>query len=106
MSRNQVASSDTDNDGQQESMSASGILEITDKGYGFLRQAVNTYRATPGDIFVGKDFVRQSGLRTGLSLEGKCVPPTKKKGGPKLEQLSTINGSQQMNIPISCLSRL
>jgi transcription termination factor Rho len=70
----------------------SGVLEITEKGYGFLRQAKNDYRATPGDIFVGKDFVRHGGLRTGLLIEGKVAPPTKKKGGPKLEQIVKVNG--------------
>ncbi|MGA2265837.1 MAG: transcription termination factor Rho [Phycisphaerae bacterium] len=72
----------------------SGVLEITDKGYGFLRQAKNSYRATPGDVFVGKDLVRHYGLRTGLTIEGKAVPPSKRKGGPKLEELLTINGKQ------------
>jgi transcription termination factor Rho len=72
----------------------SGVLEITDKGYGFLRQAKNNYRATPGDIFVGKDFVRHFGLRTGLTLEGKVQPPTKRKGGPKLDELTSINGKK------------
>ena len=70
----------------------SGILEITEKGYGFLRQAENNYKATPGDVFVGKDFIRHGGLRTGLDIEGRALPPTKKKGGPKLEEVLTING--------------
>jgi len=70
----------------------SGILEITEKGYGFLRQAKNNYRATPGDVFVGKDFIRHGALRTGLAIEGRVVPPTKKKGGPKLEEILRING--------------
>ncbi len=73
-------------------MIGSGVLEITEKGYGFLRQAKNDYRATPGDVFVGKDFVRHGGLRTGLHIEGKVAPPSKKKGGPKLEDISKING--------------
>ena len=30
----------------------SGVLEITEKGYGFLRQAKNDYPPTPGDVFV------------------------------------------------------
>ena len=71
---------------------ASGVLEITEKGYGFLRQAKNNYRATPGDVFVGKDFIRQGGLRTGLHIEGHAAPPTKRKDGPKLESIATING--------------
>jgi len=70
----------------------SGVLEITEKGYGFLRQSKNGYRATPGDVFVGKDFIRHDGLRNGLFIEGNVVPPTKRKGGPRLEELVTING--------------
>jgi len=79
-------------DSDSRLMPGSGVLEITEKGYGFLRQARNTYRATPGDIFVGKDFVRHGGLRTGLFIEGIVLPPTKKKGGPKLESLTKVNG--------------
>ncbi|MGC9455328.1 MAG: transcription termination factor Rho [Phycisphaerae bacterium] len=70
----------------------SGVLEVTEKGYGFLRQADNQYRPTPGDVFVGKDFIRHGGLRTGLHIEGRVVPPAKKKGGPRLEEIHTING--------------
>ena len=77
---------------QLELTSGSGVLEVTEKGYGFLRQAKNDYRATPGDIFVGKDFVRHGGLRTGLFVEGLVLPPTKRKGGPKLEKVVKING--------------
>jgi len=71
-----------------------GVLEVTEKGYGFLRQAKFQYKPTPGDVFVGKDFVRHGGLRTGLYLEGKVLPPTKRKGGPKLEEILTINGKE------------
>ena len=75
-----------------ETVIASGVLEITEKGYGFLRQAKNDYRPTPGDVFVGKDYIRHGGLRTGLFIEGKAQPPTKRKGGPKLEEVTHING--------------
>ena len=77
---------------QAATETASGVLEITEKGYGFLRRVENQYRPTPGDVFVGKDFVRQGSLRSGLFIEGQAVPPSKKKGGPKLEDISTING--------------
>jgi transcription termination factor Rho len=85
-------STDTKEDQQQDTGTGDGVLEITEKGYGFLRQAKNSYRATPGDVFVGKDFVRHGGLRTGLHIEGKVLPPTKRKGGPKLSEILTING--------------
>ena len=77
--------------GSSEAGKGFGVLEITDKGYGFLRKAENNFRATPGDVFVGKDFVRHRGLRTGLYIEGRVLPPSKKKGGPKLDEIETIN---------------
>ena len=77
---------------KQDRGPAAGVLEVTDKGYGFLRQSQNNYRATPGDVFVGKDFIRHGGLRTGLYIEGSAVPPAKKKGGPRLDEIKTING--------------
>ena len=82
----------TTTDSNADTDMASGILEVMEKGYGFLRQSKNQYRATPGDVFVGKDFIRQSALRTGLLIEGKAIPPAKKKGGPKLEEVVKING--------------
>jgi len=86
---NQVHSAAED---QTSLSTGSGVLEVTDKGYGFLRQQKNDFRATPGDVFIGKDFIRHAGLRTGLFIEGKVAPPTKRKGGPKLEEMTTVNG--------------
>ncbi|NBB95420.1 MAG: transcription termination factor Rho [Planctomycetes bacterium] len=69
-----------------------GVLDVTEKGYGFLRKPDQNYRPTPGDVFVGKDFIRHRGLQTGLYIKGKVVPPHKKKGGPRLDILEEING--------------
>ncbi len=70
----------------------SGILEITPKGYGFLRREENRFRATPGDVFVGKDFIGGERLRAGLFIEAQVGAPTRRKGGPKMEALLRING--------------
>jgi transcription termination factor Rho len=69
-----------------------GVLDVTEKGYGFLRQPDQNFRPTPGDVFVGKDFIRHRGLQSGLYIKGKVVPPHKKKGGPRLEILEEVNG--------------
>jgi transcription termination factor Rho len=89
---NQKQSATADNAKKKDIGDAAGVLEVTEKGYGFLRQKENNYRATPGDVFVGKDFIRQGGYRTGIHLEGRIVPPTKKKGGPKLDEVYKVNG--------------
>jgi transcription termination factor Rho len=80
-----------EDDEQAQEINAQGVLEITEKGYGFLRQEKNHYRPTPGDVFVGKDFIRHGGLRTGLYVEGHALPPTKRKGGPKLDAIVSVN---------------
>ena len=82
----------TTTDQEKQTLIGSGVLEVTEKGYGFLRQAKNGYRPTPGDVFVGKDFIRHGALRNGLYIECKALPPTKRKGGPKLEEIISING--------------
>jgi len=89
---NQLSSSHSAVNDNTSLDTGSGVLEVTEKGYGFLRQEKNAYRAMPGDVFVGKDFIRQRGLRTGLMIEGPVVPPSKKKGGPKLDTVHKING--------------
>ena len=75
-----------------EVMTASGVLEITEKGYGFLRLEQNDYRATPGDVFISKDFVAGDRLRTGLVIEGEISAPTRKKAGPRMQKILKING--------------
>ena len=75
-----------------EVMTASGVLEITEKGYGFLRQEENDFRATPGDVFISKDFVGGDRLRTGLVIEGEITAATRKKAGPRMQKILKING--------------
>ncbi len=86
-----MASSEMEEKSTTECLQGRGVLEVTDKGYGFLRQEKNNYRATPGDVFVGKDFIRYRGYKTGLMIDGQVQPPTKKKGGPRLEEVTMIN---------------
>ncbi len=75
-----------------ELQTASGVLEITEKGYGFLRQEDNSFKATPGDVFISKDFVGGDRLRTGLMVEGEISAPTRKKAGPRMQKIVKVNG--------------
>ena len=77
---------------EQELIQVSGVLEIVEKGYGFLRQASNDYKPSPGDAFVSKDFVGGDRLRTGLFIEGEATPSTKRKAGPRLQKILRVNG--------------
>jgi transcription termination factor Rho len=80
------------NDFTGETVPASGVLEITDKGYGFLRQPKYDFRASPGDAFISKDFVGGDRLRTGLVIEAEANVPQKRKAGPRVTRIVRING--------------
>ncbi len=66
-----------------------GLLEISGKGFGFLRQREKDFAQTPQDVFVTPEVVRINGLRDGLWI--KCVS---RKGhrGPQLTEILQING--------------
>ena len=47
-----------------------GFLEISEKGFGFLRTSQNHFHPKPTDIFVTPDTIRRSFLREGSYVEG------------------------------------
>ena len=57
----------------KQSLVSTGILEITDEGYGFLRQ-IASYRAS-GDVYISQSQIRRFGLRTGDTVTGQVRPP-------------------------------
>ena len=67
----------------------SGLLEISAKGFGYLRQKSRGYLPHPQDIFVPPDLLRQHGLRDGVFLEGEYRTGQR---GPQLTALHKING--------------
>jgi transcription termination factor Rho len=81
-----------DFDPSGEVITVAGVLEITDKGYGFLRQQKNDFRASPGDVFISKDYVGGDRFRTGLLIEGEAISAAKRKTGPRMSKIIRING--------------
>lgn len=71
---------------------AKGILEIADKGFGFLRTPINNYRVTNEDMFVSPNLIRRYKLRSGLEVEGTIGPPKKGKGGAQMMDVISIQG--------------
>ncbi|HRQ88089.1 MAG TPA: transcription termination factor Rho, partial [Bacteroidia bacterium] len=66
-----------------------GIVEISPKGFGFLRERIRGFQQSPKDVFITPEVVRIYGLRDGLMV--RCVS---KQGvrGPQLIELLAING--------------
>ncbi len=69
---------------------AKGVLEVGEKGFGFLRNPSKSFQISPNDIYVSPDIIRRYRLRPGLEIDGKAAPP--KKGSPQLVDITTING--------------
>jgi transcription termination factor Rho len=77
----------------------SGVLELTEKGFGFLRQVDNNYLPGSADALVPKQLIKEFGLRVGVFLTGKAEA---KNGPPRLVEVHRINGlspDQYANLP-------
>jgi transcription termination factor Rho len=66
-----------------------GILEISGKGFGFLREVSKEFRQTPDDVFVTPEIVRNFGLRDGLWVRAETQMGRR---GPQLTKLLDVNG--------------
>ena len=48
-----------------------GVLEITDKGHGFLRDTQGNYAVKPADAFISRKLIEGDRLREGLIIKGE-----------------------------------
>lgn len=69
----------------------SGYLETSEKGFGFLRSAINHYHPKPTDIFVTPDTIKRHFLREGCFVEGALQPPHR-GNNPQLREIDRVNG--------------
>ena len=66
-----------------------GLLEISPKGFGFIRLKEKNFAAIATDTFVSPEMVRKYGLRDGVWMEGDFVKGFR---GPQLSELRSVNG--------------
>ncbi len=60
---------------KNEQITATGVLEVLQDGFGFLRAIESNYLPGPDDIYVSPSQIRKFGLRTGDSVEGEIRGP-------------------------------
>jgi transcription termination factor Rho len=68
-----------------------GYLEISEKGFGFLRSSDNHFNPKPSDIFVTPDTIKRNFLREGCHVTGQLQPPHR-GSSPQLRTVETVNG--------------
>ena len=69
-----------------------GVLEIMQDGYGFLRSSDYNYLSSPDDIYVSQSQIKLFGLKTGDVVEGAIRPPKEGEKYFPLVKVSKING--------------
>src|SRR5712675_2259184 len=81
---------DHNNSGATATDAGSGYLEISEKGFGFLRTAQNHFHPKPTDIFVTPDTIKRSFLREGCLVAGPLQPPHR-GNSPQLKGVDKVN---------------
>ena len=73
-------------------ISSTGVLEIMQEGYGFLRSADYNYLNSPDDIYVSQSQIKLFALKTGDTLTGTVRPPKEGEKFFPLIKVLQING--------------
>lgn len=66
-----------------------GLLEITAKGFGFLRKPDNDFDAFAESVYVPQDMIRKFGLRPAVWIHGQACRHDR---GILLTEIATVNG--------------
>ncbi|MGC3988461.1 MAG: transcription termination factor Rho [Chthoniobacteraceae bacterium] len=74
-----------------EPVFAEGIVEVSGKGFGFLRDPKRSFVQSPQDVFVTPEVVRRFNLRDGQWIRGEIRRGSR---GPQLFRLVEINGDE------------
>ena len=75
-------------------ISSSGVLEIMQDGYGFLRSSDYNYLTSPDDIYVSQSQIKLFGLKTGDTINGMIRPPKEGEKYFPLIKITQINGRE------------
>ncbi len=73
-------------------ITGTGVLEVLQDGFGFLRAPEENYLPGPDDIYVSPSQVRRFGLRTGDIMEGEIRAPKDNERYFALLKVGSING--------------
>src|SRR5580658_272283 len=72
-------------------ITGTGVVEILQDGFGFLRSPESNYLPGPDDIYVSPSQIRRFGLRTGDTVEGPIRAPKDGERYFALLKVTTIN---------------
>ncbi len=73
-------------------VSAEGVLEVIQEGFGFLRSSDYNYLPSPDDVYVSQSQIKFYGLKTGDTVKGTIRPPKEGEKFFPLVKVDSING--------------
>ncbi|MBQ8502600.1 MAG: transcription termination factor Rho [Bacteroides sp.] len=76
----------------EDILNGTGVLEIMQDGYGFLRSSDYNYLSSPDDIYVSQSQIKLFGLKTGDVVDGVIRPPKEGEKYFPLVKVNKING--------------
>ncbi len=76
---------------KDDALSARGVLEVMQDGYGFLRSPDFNYLPGPDDIYVSPSQIKRFSLKTGHLISGQIRPPKSKERYYALLKVETVN---------------
>ena len=75
---------------------AEGIVEVSGKGFGFLREPRRNFSQSNNDVFVTPEVVRKHNLRDGMWIKGETRRGSR---GPQLFKLTELEGQDPETFP-------
>ncbi len=69
-----------------------GVLELMPEGFGFLRSSDYNYLASPDDVYVPQNIIKEFGLKTGDVVEASIRPPREGEKYFPLCRVISVNG--------------
>jgi transcription termination factor Rho len=79
-------------------VSAEGVLELIQDGYGFLRSSDYNYMSSPDDVYVSPSQIKLMGLKTGDTVKGTIRPPKEGEKYFALIKVDSVNGRKPSEI--------
>jgi len=93
-----------------EGVEVTGVLEILEEGFGFLRSPDYSYLPSSDDVYVSPSQIKRFGLRTGDTIVGRARPPKNSERYFALLKIDTENGTpiaeDRRRIPFEALTPL
>ncbi len=79
-------------------VTANGVLEVLNDGYGFLRSSDYNYLSSPDDVYVATGFIKRYGLKTGDVIQCHVRPPHEGEKYFPLTSIDLINGRKPAEV--------